>query len=410
MHRTFSTRPPEMPNTLITPDEVTRIIAAAMPQGRVAQVPLERAYGRRLAETVAADRDQPPFDRVTMDGIALRSEAVAAGQVSFPVGGVHGAGQPQPELTAPDHCLEVMTGSVMPRGCDSVVPVEDITLKDGVATLGSPEDISPWRFVHRRGTDYPIGQVLLQPGTLIRGPELAVLASVGRGEVSVRRWPSALVVATGDELVEPGNPVAAHQIRMANDYAIAGRLTGMGLTEVSRVHLRDDPELIAAELARGLEDFDLIILTGGVSRGRFDHVPGVLENLGVKKQFHRVNQKPGKPMWFGVGPTGQPVFALPGNPVSALVCFHRYVEPALRAMSDEVMPPRRVELASSLSFSNDMTRFVPVNLLPGSAQAKPLELNTSGDFFALAGSSGFCELPSEQRVFKAGVELAFFPW
>ncbi len=399
-----------MSELLITPAEATSAIAAAMPTGRVAQVPLARAYGRRLAETVAADRDQPPFDRVTMDGIAVRCDAVAAGQRRFRVEAVHGAGQPQPELKSSDGCLEVMTGAVLPMGCDSVIPVEEIQLVDGVAELTQPDQVAPWRFVHRRGTDYPIGQVLLQPGSLIRGPELAVLASVGRSEVSVRRWPSALVVATGDELVEPGMPVAAHQIRMANDYAISGRLAGMGLTEVARIHLPDDPKAIAREMRGGLENYDLIILTGGVSRGRFDHIPAVLEQLGVKKTFHRVSQKPGKPMWFGIGPSGQPVFALPGNPVSALVCFHRYVEPALRAISDDVLPPRVVELATSLSFNNDLTRFVPVQLEPGGTLAKPLELNTSGDFFALAGSSGFCELPADSRVFKAGTEVAFFPW
>ena len=397
-------------DSLISPQQAAAAIAAAMPTGQLTQVPLARAYGRRLAETVVADRDQPPFDRVTMDGIALRGESLASGQLNFPVSAVHGAGQPQPKLVDPTQCIEVMTGSVLPLGCDSVIPVEEISLSDGAATLNAPERVTPWRFVHRRGSDYPIGQVLLQPGTLIRGPELAVLASVGRSEVSVKRWPSALVVATGDELVEPGMPVAAHQIRMANDYAISGRLAGMGLTQVSRVHLPDDPEIIGEEMAKGLDEFDLIILTGGVSRGRFDHVPGVLESLGVKKAFHRVSQKPGKPMWFGVGPTGQPVFALPGNPVSALVCFHRYVEPALRMMSDELLPPRVVELSARLSFSNDLTRFVPVQLAPGGTVAQPLELNTSGDFFALAGSSGFIELPASQRVFEAGSELPFFPW
>ena len=398
-----------MKSTLTSPQTASDLIAAAMPEGQIEHLPLAGAYGRRLAETVAADRDQPPFDRVTMDGIAFAAAALERGVRSFPIAGVHAAGAAQPALEDPDSCLEVMTGSVLPEGCDCVVPVEEIEVADGVATLTQPQDVEAWRFVHRRGTDYPIGQVLIQPGALIRGPELAVLASVGRGEVAVTRWPSALVISTGDELVEPGKPVAAHQIRMANNYAIEGRLLGMGLSQVRRLHLPDDPNLIEDRLREGLADYDLMILTGGVSRGRFDHVPDVLKRLGVERQFHRVSQKPGKPMWFGVGAEGQPVFALPGNPVSALVCFHRYVEPALRGMTGEAPPPRFAQLKTSLKFVNDLTRFVPVTL-DEAGGAQPTELNTSGDFFGLAGTDGFCELPGERRDFSAGESLRFFAW
>lgn len=393
---------------MINIQQASEIIAAALTEPGVETIAIERAHGRCLAEPVSADRDQPPFDRATMDGIALSSAAVRAGTVAFRVAGVQAAGQPTAVLPDGQQCFEIMTGAVLPEGCDCVVPVEEIELTAERAALNEPALCRPWRFVHRRGTDYPAGHDLLPVGQLLGAPELAVLAAVGRSEVAVRKLPRVCVVSTGDELVEPGQPVAAHQIRMSNDYAILGRLRGRGLGELSRLHLRDNPDLLRQSLAPALADHDLLILSGGVSRGKFDFLPQVLSELGVEQRFHRVAQKPGKPLWFGMGNGGQGVFALPGNPVSALVCFARYVLPALDQLNGQGTVNREVTLAETMSFDNDLARLVPVTL--DGDKAWPRELNTSGDFFGLAGTAGFCQLDAQPRVWKAGAPVRFFPW
>ncbi|MEM9304663.1 MAG: molybdopterin molybdotransferase MoeA, partial [Pseudomonadota bacterium] len=299
-----------------------------------------------------------------------------------------------------------------PTGADTVVPVEEIASADGTATLTAPAGIDPGQFVHRQGTDYASGDALLAPGTPLAAPEVAVLSSVGQGHVRVGGVPRVAVVSTGDELVAAEDPVLPHQIRRANDYAIAAALRQRGVGTPAAVHLRDDPEAMRAAVAELLDATDVLVLSGGVSKGRFDYLPGILDELGVVKAFHRVRQRPGKPMWFGT--LGEKlVFALPGNPVSALVCLHRYVLPALALGAGGTPRFGRAVLGADLAFRGDLTRFVPVIVTPdagGAPVAVPRELNTSGDFFGLAGTQGFVELDGDQGHWRAGTAVPFHPW
>ncbi|MDJ0654542.1 MAG: molybdopterin molybdotransferase MoeA [Xanthomonadales bacterium] len=398
---------------MISVSEAWQIIQDTMPGWPVETLPIEQAYGRVLHEPVVADRDQPPFHRVTMDGIGIAFAEWSSGRQQFAIAGTHPAGAPAPTLPSPESCFEVMTGAVLPEGCDCVIPVEDIQVADGQATLLESADPALWKFVHRKGTDFPNGQTLLESGTLLRAPEIAVLAAVGKPRVTVSVWPLVTVVSTGDELVTPGEPVAAHQIRMSNDYAIQSALLGSGMAGCERLYLRDDPDQIRTELSRALERSQALILTGGVSKGKFDYLPEVLDELGVKKHFHRVRQRPGKPMWFGSTESGQPVFALPGNPVSALVGFHRYVLPAIQHAAGIVPHPQSVVLGETMSFSDHLAHFVPVSLqriAGGPPEALPRELNTSGDFFSLAGTDGFVELAESSGPWKAGSTVHWFQW
>jgi len=374
---------------------------------------LSDAAGRVLAEPIRMDRDLPPFDRVAMDGIALASAAVAAGRRRFRVQGVQPAGAPPLALTDAASCIEVMTGAMLPEKTDAVVAVEDITIAAGEAELSPGTSPAAFANVHRRGSDGHAGDVVLKPGTVLEGPELAVLAAAGQAKVRLARQPSVMVVSTGDELVELGQAPEPWQIRRSNAYAVSGLLRRRGYAAVADDHLADDPELMKRRLAQHLETHDVLLLSGGVSAGRFDHVPTVLGALGVERVFHRVAQRPGRPLWFGTTATGRAVFGLPGRPVSTLICLVRYVLPALLLLQGATSPTTPVlPVASPLEGARAITLFVPVDLEPGpdgSSRAVARLTHGSEDFVALAGTAGFVELPPGE-AWELGRPAPFYHW
>jgi molybdopterin molybdotransferase len=369
---------------------------------------------RVLAEDIAAERDQPPFDRVTMDGIAIAGRDWEAGVRRFEIAGTQAAGAPPLALGGPGRCVEVMTGAVLPRDADTVIPVERIARASGAAAVDPRATVTPRQYVHPRGSDRRAGGRLLAAGTRIGPPEMAVLASAGRATVAVAELPRVAIVSTGDELVDVDEPLAEYQIRSSNDRAIEASLVRAKLARVTRTRLRDDAAMLHAELAARLADNDVLVLSGGVSMGQFDLVPGVLGELGARRLFHRVQQRPGKPLWFGVSARGQPIFALPGNPVSTLVCATRYLVPALRAAAGLARPPaENVTLAASADALPELTHFIPVKLAwsaAGAALATPRPTNTSGDFAALAGTDGFVELPARREAYPEGTAVRLFRW
>ena len=399
---------------LRTVSEAEALVRAHMPDFGAIDVPIAAAAGAVLREAVFAERDQPPFDRVTMDGIAIAHAAWATGRRNFRIQATQAAGQPAFTLEAQDACIEVMTGTALPAGSDCVVPVEELTKDGGAIRVGDGAHPVPRQFVHARGSDYAHGAELLARGTLVRGPEMAVLASAGRPTVQIARAPRVAVLAIGDELVDAGAPIAAHQIRRSNDRAIVASLRLHGITEVASEHLPDDAAVLERRIGAQLEAADLLILSGGVSMGRFDYVPRIMEELGVELVFHKVAQKPGKPMWFGTRADGKVVFALPGNPVSTLVCFTRYVLPAIvQALGAPPEPLTRVALAAAVDSPPPLVWFLPVRVAQdesGVAWATPRPTNTSGDFAALAGTDGFVELPAEPKRFERGYLAPLFRW
>jgi molybdopterin molybdotransferase len=389
------------------------LILAHMPRFPARQEPLAACSGRVLAEDVHAERDQPPFDRVTMDGIAIAFRDLAAGVRSFEVVGTQAAGA-EPLAVAPAQCVEVMTGTALPRGADTVVPVERVQRTGSVAAIAPDASVEAEQFVHRRASDRSQGSLVLGAGTR-RGPaEIAVLAGAGRAAALVADLPRVAVISTGDELVEAGKPIAAHQIRSTNDRAVEASLTQHRLGNVTRARLRDDANALAVAIDRLDSELDVLVLSGGVSMGQFDFVPSVLTELGAKLVLHKVAQRPGRPMWFGVSARGKPIFALPGNPVSTLVCTTRYVLPALRHASGlAAAPPELVEITLPVEASPTLTLFTPVTLSSserGVLLAKPHRTNTSGDFVTLAGTDGFVQLAPKRGSHAAGTVARLFRW
>jgi molybdopterin molybdotransferase len=397
----------------VTPQAAQRAIESHWTVLPIEYRPLDRCTGKTLRQDVYAERDNPPFDRVCMDGIAINSTALARGLRRFIIEGMQAAGSPRLDLLNAENAIEVMTGAILPRGTDCVIPMEEYDIVSSVVSLKDDVRGAPYRNVQRRGEDSEPGVPMLRAGTRLGAPEIAVAASAGLASVAVSRQPNFMVVSTGDELIEPGQPIAEHQIRRSNAYAIIAALRGRGFEKIGNDHIADHEQTLSERLGQHLRQRDVLILSGGVSKGKFDLVPKVLQDLGVREVFYHVAQRPGMPMWFGVGPAGQVVFGLPGNPVATLVCLTRYVIPgAIAAMGTLPAPQEQIALASPVR-KLALTHFLPVSLAAdnsGRPAAIPKAPNGPGDFLALTGTDGFVELPPQLEEFPVGFLAPLYRW
>lgn len=392
---------------MISVQEATSIILSHLWTSKAESIEVNRSVGRILAEPVFADRDFPPFNRASMDGIAIHFKSFQNGKIEFVIEATQAAGTPQLKLTNPENCIEVMTGAMLPEGTDTVIRYEDVEIKNGIAKI-SLTDISAGQNIHPQNQDAKKDQQLLSPGLKISPAEVALLASVGKSKVQVYRFPKTAIISTGDELVDIDQIPLSHQIRRSNDIALQAALLELGCTS-TKFHLTDSKELLTNNLRTIFKDHELIILSGGVSKGKFDYVPEVLESLGVKKLFHQVSQKPGKPFWFGTSKE-QTVFALPGNPVSTYMCFYRYIKPWLMKSVGYELSTSQAILAKDFNFKAPLTYFLQVKIKNelGKLMAYPDAGGGSGDFANLKEVDGFIELPLEKSEFKAGEVFSFY--
>jgi molybdopterin molybdotransferase len=401
------------PAQLITPRQADEAISSRLTCLPIESLPLTQCVGATLRENIYAERDQPPFDRVAMDGIAFDSGSLRADR-RLRLQATQAAGAPALKLSDPANAIEVMTGAILPLGCDCVVPIEQLTVADGFAQINMTAPIAAHLNVHRRASDGRQGALLLESGMLLRAPEIAVAASAGMARVRVSHQPAIMVISTGDELIEPGEPITDYQVRRSNAYAVAATLRQRGYGRIGDDHVLDDEESLRERLALHLTTHEVVILSGGVSMGRYDLVPKVLTHLGVSEVFHKVAQRPGKPMWFGIGPQGQAVFGLPGNPVSTLVCLIRYVLPGIAAaMGAKREPSERLALAASVTVQSALTYFLPVAVQIddwGRAWADPKPTNGSGDFLSLSGTDGFAEIPPGPNTHPKGFVTPVYRW
>ena len=386
---------------MVSVSEATSTIESHLFSPTTERVPVAQALNSILAEPVLADRDFPPFHRVAMDGIAIQVDQLSQGNNTFEIEDIAPAGAPQKALTHKTNCIEVRTGALLPANTDTVIRYEDLEIKDKKAIV-LISAVKGYQNVHPQGQDAQQNQVLLKEGTQISPSEIALMASVGMSQVLVQSSPKTAIISTGDELVDIDDTPLPHQIRRSNSYALQAGLMSMGC-ESQLFHLRDEKEVIKKEIANILEQHDLIILSGGVSKGKFDFIPEVLELLGVTKHFHKVKQKPGKPFWFGsVG--NKTVFALPGNPVSTYMCFYRYIQPWLRKSWGLVNTIEYAILSTDSQLKGDLTYFLQVNIVneSGVQVAYPITGGGSGDFANLKEVNAFMELPEGKTEFKKG--------
>jgi molybdopterin molybdotransferase len=397
-----------------------------MDAGPAEVIAIEQAVGRVLAEDVFADRDQPPFDRVAMDGIAIVARDLGSADTrEFRIAGRLSPGRDAPDGSAAvvaGDAIEVMTGAALPPPWDAVVPWEaleaDAPREDAVRHVRAHGPVRAGANLHPRADDYRQGDRLAVRGQRISAPHIHVLASVGCATVSVAPLPRIALVATGDELVPVDAEPGPQQIRMSNMAAIAACLERAGFSVRAASHSPDGQERLRDTIGAALAVSDVTLISGAVSKGSKDFVPAVLAALGCERWFHGIAQKPGKPMWFGTSPGGGVVVGLPGNPVSSLVCFVRYVLPALRAWGQ---PQDGVRLAGSML----LPLVDPVEARPDCSLLLPTELGTrddgasaarvrkgsgSGNYAGLIPSDGIVEIPAGTGRLGSGSPVRCFPW
>ena len=366
------------------------------------------AAGKTLRQEVVADRDFPPFDRVMLDGLAVRHADLMAGCREFTILGSAPAGAPPARLPGQaGAALEVATGAVLPEGADCILPCEVYEDRGTVAVLARDPGIKPGVAIHPRGSDHRAGEVLLRPGLRLGPVEIGIAAACGNAEIEVSAPIRVVVIATGDELAAVEVSPREGQIRQTNAVALTAALRLGGFSSDETATLGDEKESLREGLAAALSRHDVVILTGGVSRGRCDLVPPVLEELGARLVFHGVAQRPGKPMGVWQLVDGPVVFGLPGNPVSAMVGLRRHVLPALRRWTgaEEAPPPRRI-LRGKFVRPTGITLFLPV-VETAYGEFKPAPVANSGDFAGLAGSCGFVEV---DESFAEGGTVPYFSW
>lgn len=374
-------------------------------------IALEKAVGRTLAENILADRDFPPYDRVTMDGIAIRYDDFANGQRSFTVKATQAAGDTPTEINK-DESVEIMTGASLPDTADTIIRYEDVAIKDGIATINI-DTIKQGQNIHYKGTDKKEKELLASSGQLITPALINTAASVGKATLLVKKLPRVVVISTGEELVPVDAEPSPIQVRRSNSYAVAAVLEQYKIIP-EMLHLQDDEAMMTDVLQKCLQEYDVLILSGGVSMGKYDHLPTVLEKLNVEKKFHKVRQRPGKPFWFGVAPQGQLIFAFPGNPVSTFMCMYRYCMPWLQvSLGMKQAKPVYAVLAEDYSFQPQLQYFLQVKISSsedGRLMATPYEGHGSGDFVNLLYTDAFMELPEQGVNFKKGEAHRIWPF
>jgi molybdopterin molybdotransferase len=366
-------------------------------------VSLECAIGRTLAESVASDRDYPPFDRATRDGFAVRSADLAQLPVTLALIGEIRAGGNFPGGVRPGQCIQIMTGAAVPPGADAVVMIEHT--KPSELAVVFDRTAFPEQNVVRRGTESRAGEYLLVPGIRLGYAELSLAAQVGRTELCVRRRPVVAILSTGDEIVSPEDRPGPHQIRNSNSVSLGlqARLAGAEPRLIG--NSPDQVERLRAKIMQGLES-DVLVLTGGVSMGKYDLVEGVLRDLGAEFLFDAVAIRPGRPAVFAYC-QGRPVFGLPGNPVSTMVTFELLVVPALDILGGSKprpLPIFKAKLAAPVRQTAVVTHFLPAELTwtGGEATVRELPWQGSGDIVTMARANCFLVVPETRLELAAG--------
>jgi len=409
---------------MISVQDALQIILNTTQDFGVEEIPFIKSVGRVLKEEIVADRDFPPFHRVSMDGIAINYSYFNNGQRNFKVEGIQAAGSKQLSMQNLENCIEVMTGAVLPINCDSVIRYEDVTIENGIASINI-ESIHNAQNIHTKGKDGKVGDLLIKQNTKISAAEIGVLASVGKAIVKVAKQPKVMIISTGDELVGVDEIPLEHQIRRSNVFTLVSLLEKLNISS-EMDHITDDKPMLKSKIESYLKEFDVLLFSGAVSKGKYDFLPEVFDELGVEKLFHKVAQRPGKPFFYGRTATfgiseqsvyqnadkhtenknqkNTIVFGFPGNPISTFVNCLVYFYPWYFKSAGIEMKETTAILGEEVIFKPILTYFLQVKLeyKNGNLFAFPVKGNGSGDLASLVNADAFIQLPNAKKILKKG--------
>ncbi len=382
------------------------------------RLPLNEVAGLPLAEPIVATVDSPPFDKSLMDGFAVRSCDIDRVGVELDLLERLTAGEvPSVSLSA-GKTVQVMTGTQLPAGTDAVVKIEDVSGAESNRIRVEIAGIAPGRNMLHQGESLQAGETVLEAGTLLRFAQIRLLAELGVAEVSIFRRPEVSILATGNELVPVDQTPGPGQIRNSNESMLIAQIENANAKAVPLGIARDEVDELRAKILQGLES-DFLILSGGVSAGVLDLVPKILQEVGVRQVFHKVQLKPGKPVWFGQysredGKQSY-VFGLPGNPVSALVCFELFVREALSCFQggkkrDDFLQTAFLQQAHLVKSDRPVYYPTEISFSEGKIWAKPVRWVGSADIRGTSRANGMICFPAGEKSYQPGDEVQIRFW
>jgi molybdopterin molybdotransferase len=394
--------------------KVIEVVSSLNLQLETETVGLDTALGRVLGEEVIADRDYPPFDRATRDGYAVHSADLSVQGATLSLVGEIRAGQDFVGSINPGECVQIMTGAAVPSGVDAVVMIEHTRVDEsgGATRVVFEREAKAGQNIVPRGREATSGLTLLKPGTRLGYAEISLAAQVGQVKISVRDKPTVGIISTGDEIVNAEETPGPLQIRNGNSFSLAAQVASAGGEPILLGNAPDNADELKWRIEQGLGE-DVLVLSGGVSAGKYDLVEGVLAEFGTQIFFDGVAIRPGRPAVFGQC-NGTPIFGLPGNPVSTMVTFELFVLPALDILSGAAprpLPVMRAKLAASLNEKPGLAHFLPARLeWPESVPTvRALSWQGSGDVAALAESNCFLVVQENNLTPQAGEWVDVLP-
>jgi len=392
---------------LITVNAANKLIRNITYKRKEIFIPIEHASEEILAEDIIADRDFPPYDRVMMDGIAVKLQT-SKKSIRYFIEGIQKPGKNQKTLKNPDNCLEVMTGAILPKNCNCVIPYECLDIVNNTARVKISYKPKTCDYIHKKGSDAKKNEKLIPIGETISPIHTAIAASVGKSKVKIFAKPQIAILGTGDELIPIANTPSTHQIRQSNIYSIESALKLNGFSCNRKFHSKDKKDLLKNKIYQLSQEFDVLIITGAVSMGKFDFIPGILKELKANIIVYKIKQRPGKPFLFA-RLHNKLIFALPGNPVSSLLCTLRYVLPFLLRTKGRA---QFLPIKSAITPNKKLTLFIGAKKQESSKGyfIKPIYSHNSGDLISLKDADGFIEIPPSAKEFKPGSLVKFIPW
>lgn len=399
---------------MITAKKALDIILANVHPLKAGPIPLKEALGCCLAEDILAERLMPPTDRSAMDGYAVRAADLAKCPRKLRLVGEVKAGSAKRPKVKAGTCVRILTGASVPPGADAVVIQEETDEKDGLVNFLATTRVGS--NIRIQGEEVTKGEVILRKAAVLDAAKIGLCALVGKAAVRVYGRPAVAILCTGQELRGPGARIAPHHLRDSNGPALRAALSSAGISRIACQIVPDDPKILTARLRTAAASHNVVILTGGVSVGKYDFVPEAVERIGATVLFHGVAMKPGRPQLYAALSGNRHIFGLPGNPMSVLTGFHELVLPAIRRMSgfDAGSCHFTIELplARSVRGKGSRAEFVPAKLVSNTSRLRvsPIETHGSADLVAGAQADGVFMVPRNVRKIAAGRLVHFTPW